>query len=49
MNCAEKRVPIGSVPIGGSCSVGQFRGASIYLNACRPSQGRFRFFLTRVL
>ena len=37
----SQRVPIGSVPIGGSCSVGQFRAAGIFSNACRQSQGRF--------
>ncbi len=43
-----KRVPIGSVPMGGSCSVGQFRAASIFEMPAGESQGRIRFFLTQI-
>jgi len=34
----NKRVPIGSVPLGDSCSVGQFRAASIFsMHAASPT------------
>jgi len=41
-------MPDGDVPFGESCSVGQYRGASIFFMACRQSKGRFRFFLTHI-